>query len=79
MCFFVLVEILQKAVESVLAIDEQLSNTEDWTKLIDRGGLTHVNDNTYMHAVPFNGTRSLQAPEVQCDKHTKETNCGFSV
>ena len=27
--------------------DEQLSNTEDWTKLIDRGGLTHVNDNTY--------------------------------
>ena len=23
--------------------DEQLSNTEDWTKLIDLGGLTHVN------------------------------------
>ena len=28
--------------------DEQLSNTADWTKLIDRGGLVHVNDNTYM-------------------------------
>ena len=28
--------------------DEQLSNTADWTKFIDHGGLMHVNDNTYM-------------------------------
>ena len=26
--------------------DEQLSNTADWTKLMDHGGLMHVNDNT---------------------------------
>ena len=27
----------------------------------------------------FDGTRSLQAPEVWRNKHTKETNCGVSV
>ena len=63
-CFFVLVEILQKAVESVLAIDEQLSNTEDWTKLIDRGGLTHVNDNTYM---------LFHSMELEVRKHLKSS------
>ena len=44
--------------------DEQLSNTEDWTKLIDRGGLTHVNDNTYM---------LFHSMELEVRKHLKSS------
>ena len=42
--------------------DEQLSNTADWTKLIDRGGLVHVNDNTYM---------LFHSMELEVRKHLK--------
>ena len=42
--------------------DEQLSNTADWTKFIDHGGLMHVNDNTYMlfHSMELEVCKHIQ-------------------
>lgn len=36
--------------------DDEMSNSADWTHAIDRGGLCHVSENTYM---VFNHTEML--------------------